>query len=87
MRNYPATVHGALLSGLREAEKISNQFLGCSYAMPSATPAAPAAPAAPTSAEAAPEVAKEATADVEVVHVADEEAPAEPGPSSTTPTT
>jgi lysine-specific histone demethylase 1 len=27
-KNYPATVHGALLSGLREARKISDIFLG-----------------------------------------------------------
>lgn len=32
IRNYPATVHGALLSGLREAGRISDQFLGCPYA-------------------------------------------------------
>lgn len=34
IRNYPATVHGALLSGLREAGRISDQFLGCPYAPP-----------------------------------------------------
>ena len=34
MRNYPATVHGALLSGLREGGRISDQFMGCSYAAP-----------------------------------------------------
>ena len=28
MRNYPATVHGALLSGFREAARISEMFLG-----------------------------------------------------------
>ncbi|KAK4336751.1 hypothetical protein RND71_043766 [Anisodus tanguticus] len=28
IRNYPATVHGALLSGLREASKIADQFIG-----------------------------------------------------------
>jgi lysine-specific histone demethylase 1 len=27
-KNYPATVHGALLSGLREARKIADIFLG-----------------------------------------------------------
>ncbi|XP_063675482.1 lysine-specific histone demethylase 1A-like isoform X2 [Bolinopsis microptera] len=31
IRNYPATVHGALLSGLREAGRISDQFLGPPY--------------------------------------------------------
>ena len=34
VRNYPATVHGALLSGLREAQRIADQFLGCPYANP-----------------------------------------------------
>lgn len=28
IRNYPATVHGALLSGLREAGRICDYFLG-----------------------------------------------------------
>lgn len=32
IRNYPATVHGAMLSGLREAGRIADQFLGCPYA-------------------------------------------------------
>mgnify|MGYP002803835585 FL=1 len=31
IRNYPATVHGALLSGLREAGRIADQFLGSPY--------------------------------------------------------
>jgi len=34
IRNYPATVHGALLSGLREAGRIADQYLGCPYAPP-----------------------------------------------------
>lgn len=34
IRNYPATVHGAFLSGLREGGKISDKFLGCPYAAP-----------------------------------------------------
>ncbi|XP_071495528.1 lysine-specific histone demethylase 1A-like [Diadema antillarum] len=34
IRNYPATVHGALLSGLREAGRIADQFLGSPYAPP-----------------------------------------------------
>jgi lysine-specific histone demethylase 1 len=34
IRNYPATVHGALLSGLREASRIADQFVGCPYAVP-----------------------------------------------------
>ncbi|KAI1303187.1 Lysine-specific histone demethylase 1A [Halotydeus destructor] len=32
IREYPATTHGALLSGLREATNIANQFLGVPYA-------------------------------------------------------
>ncbi|EHH14433.1 hypothetical protein EGK_00357 [Macaca mulatta] len=40
IRNYPATVHGALLSGLREAGRIADQFLGAMYTLPrQATPA------------------------------------------------
>ena len=31
MRNYPATVHGALLSGSREAGKIGDFLLGAPY--------------------------------------------------------
>lgn len=45
IRNYPATVHGAFLSGLREAGRIADQFLGAPYAIPQTTvmplPAAP----------------------------------------------
>ncbi len=33
-KNYPATVHGALLSGLREARKISDIYLGSPLALP-----------------------------------------------------
>lgn len=43
IRNYPATVHGALLSGLREAGRIADQFLGAMYTLPrQATPVATA---------------------------------------------
>ena len=35
VRNYPATVHGAMLSGIREAAQVANQFLGAPYAPPS----------------------------------------------------
>nr|XP_006824583.1 PREDICTED: lysine-specific histone demethylase 1A-like isoform X2 [Saccoglossus kowalevskii] len=38
IRNYPATVHGALLSGLREAGRIADQFLGQPYGVPRQTP-------------------------------------------------
>uniref|UniRef100_A0A4W3JJ36 Lysine-specific histone demethylase 1A n=1 Tax=Callorhinchus milii TaxID=7868 RepID=A0A4W3JJ36_CALMI len=42
IRNYPATVHGALLSGLREAGRIADQFLGAMYTLPrQATPGIP----------------------------------------------
>ncbi|XP_075709312.1 lysine-specific histone demethylase 1A isoform X7 [Rhinoderma darwinii] len=45
IRNYPATVHGALLSGLREAGRIADQFLGVMYNIPrQATPGVPAPP-------------------------------------------
>lgn len=39
IRNYPATVHGALLSGVREAGRIADYFLG----FPNAYPEEPAA--------------------------------------------
>uniref|UniRef100_A0A8B9IEX4 Lysine-specific histone demethylase n=1 Tax=Anser cygnoides TaxID=8845 RepID=A0A8B9IEX4_ANSCY len=43
IRNYPATVHGALLSGLREAGRIADQFLGAMYTLPrQPTPGVPA---------------------------------------------
>lgn len=50
MRNYPATVHGALLSGLREGAKIADMFLGCSYAAPKSPSPPPAGDQAGTSA-------------------------------------
>ena len=34
IRNYPATVHGAFLSGLREGGRICDQFVGCPYSVP-----------------------------------------------------
>ena len=40
-RHYPATVHGAFLSGLREAARISDQFLGAPYLPQTVTPAKP----------------------------------------------
>ncbi|KAF8366201.1 spr-5 [Pristionchus pacificus] len=33
-KNYPATVHGAMLSGMREAGRIADLFTGCPYALP-----------------------------------------------------
>lgn len=38
IRNYPATVHGALLSGFREAGRIADNFLGAPYALPTPRP-------------------------------------------------
>jgi len=37
IRNYPATVHGAFLSGLREGGRICDQFLGIPYGPPATT--------------------------------------------------
>jgi lysine-specific histone demethylase 1 len=34
VKNYPATVHGALLSGLRESRKIADIFLGAALSNP-----------------------------------------------------
>jgi [histone H3]-N6,N6-dimethyl-L-lysine4 FAD-dependent demethylase len=31
IRNYPATVHGALLSGIREAARIAEYYQGAPY--------------------------------------------------------
>lgn len=36
IRNYPATVHGALLSGLREAGRIADYYLGFPNTYPDA---------------------------------------------------
>ncbi|KAI0217663.1 Lysine-specific histone demethylase 1A [Lamellibrachia satsuma] len=44
IRNYPATVHGAFLSGTREAGRIADQFLGAPYAVPQRNPIAAHAP-------------------------------------------
>ena len=33
IRNYPATVHGAFLSGLREGGRICDQLVGCPYSL------------------------------------------------------
>ena len=42
IRNYPSSVHGAFLSGLREGGRICDQFVGCPYSLPqSATTATP----------------------------------------------
>ncbi|KAK3739031.1 hypothetical protein QZH41_010497 [Actinostola sp. cb2023] len=38
IRNYPATVHGALLSGLREAGRIADQFVGLPYEVRGVSP-------------------------------------------------
>ncbi len=51
IRNYPATVHGALLSGLREAGRIADQFLGSLYSLPRQMP--PVAHQVPATSQAA----------------------------------
>ncbi|KAK0056688.1 lysine-specific histone demethylase 1A [Biomphalaria pfeifferi] len=38
IRNYPATVHGAMLSGFREAGRIADKFLGAPYCAPQSKP-------------------------------------------------
>lgn len=60
IRNYPATVHGAFLSGLREAARIADQFMGSPYAA-SVTPQPVATPTPTTTATAAPDTAAPAT--------------------------
>jgi len=50
IRNYPATVHGAFLSGMREAGRIADQFLGAPYAQPPTHTPAAATTTAPTTA-------------------------------------
>ena len=54
IRNYPATVHGAFLSGAREAGRIADQFLGAPYAVPqrAGAPPQPTAPPVTTAAGA-----------------------------------
>uniref|UniRef100_A0A3Q3QTK7 Lysine-specific histone demethylase n=1 Tax=Monopterus albus TaxID=43700 RepID=A0A3Q3QTK7_MONAL len=54
IRNYPATVHGALLSGLREAGRIADQFLGAMYTLPRQT--TPTATSNPQQAQPTPSV-------------------------------
>ncbi|XP_072753351.1 lysine-specific histone demethylase 1A [Anoplolepis gracilipes] len=41
IRNYPATVHGAFLSGLREGGRIADQLCGSPYAPPTMAASAP----------------------------------------------
>lgn len=49
IRNYPATVHGAFLSGLREGGRIADQICGSPYAPPTMTASvAPSTTIAPT---------------------------------------
>nr|XP_012148894.1 PREDICTED: lysine-specific histone demethylase 1A isoform X3 [Megachile rotundata] len=51
IRNYPATVHGAFLSGLREGGRIADQLCGSPYApptMPTSGPASTSMPSATT---------------------------------------
>ncbi|KAK3923068.1 Lysine-specific histone demethylase 1A [Frankliniella fusca] len=52
IRNYPATVHGAFLSGLREGGNICDRYIGCPYAPPAGAPGTPGA--TPSSATATP---------------------------------
>ncbi|KAJ9591190.1 hypothetical protein L9F63_002261 [Diploptera punctata] len=48
IRNYPATVHGAFLSGLREGAHIADEFLGCPYAPPTQATVTPVVRVPPT---------------------------------------
>ncbi|XP_033326028.2 lysine-specific histone demethylase Su(var)3-3 isoform X1 [Megalopta genalis] len=57
IRNYPATVHGAFLSGLREGGRIADQLCGSPYApptMPAAGPPPTGIPSATTAASSTP---------------------------------
>ncbi|XP_043481317.1 lysine-specific histone demethylase 1A [Leptopilina heterotoma] len=48
IRNYPATVHGAFLSGLREGGRIADQLCGSPYAPPNLTTSVASSTAIPT---------------------------------------
>ncbi|XP_033219519.1 lysine-specific histone demethylase 1A [Belonocnema kinseyi] len=48
IRNYPATVHGAFLSGLREGGRIADQLCGSPYAPPNITTSVASSTAIPT---------------------------------------
>ncbi|XP_034183572.2 lysine-specific histone demethylase Su(var)3-3 [Osmia lignaria lignaria] len=57
IRNYPATVHGAFLSGLREGGRIADQLCGSPYApptMPTSGPASTSMPSATTGPSSTP---------------------------------
>ncbi|CAL7943230.1 unnamed protein product [Xylocopa violacea] len=57
IRNYPATVHGAFLSGLREGGRIADQLCGSPYApptMPASGPPTTAMPSATTGSTTTP---------------------------------
>ena len=61
IRQYPATVHGAFLSGMREAGRIADQFLGAPYAPRAPAVGTPAAPQPQPTVPTAPQPPQQAT--------------------------
>jgi len=85
IRNYPATVHGALLSGLREAGRIADQFLGCSYALATAPSKSPMISAGTTKTTVATTTATTTNPSASASRTASSSAAASAAAATTTP--